>query len=309
MGKRRASNVPVAGVRRGKVEDETQTPYPTLPPRRQAGRTHFAARRARQTSSLRCLALTPSEAELYALTHRGNAGDAELYARVCSGAERVLELGCGYGRLLPVLAGRKRHVVGLELDPRLCSLARRTLRESPGSWAARVRVVKGDMSRFSFRERFDRIVIPHSGLYCLTSAAKLLGCLRHARRHLAPDGRVAFDAYAADAFHAESRSADLDAEHLTPVVSLVWRGKTWDVFEKSRWLRSAQRLFATYLYVPRSGGAPHAIQIAQRYLLTKQLPALLASAGLELTAFRWGLGEVTHRPAEHWFAEARLKRP
>ena len=257
---------------------------------------------------MRCLALTPSQAELYALTHRGNAGDAELYARVCSGADRVLELGCGYGRLLPVLAGRKRHVVGLELDPRLCSLARRTLHESSGSWAARVRVVRGDMSRFSLGTSFDRIVIPHSGLYCLTSIAKLLDCLRHARRHLAPDGRVAFDAYAADAFHAESVSADVDAEHFSPVVSLVWRGKTWDVFEKSRWLRSSQRLIATYLYVPRAGGSPHTMEIAQRYVLTRQLPALLARAGLELTTLRWGLGEVTARPAEHWFAEARLKR-
>ena len=47
--------------------------------------------------------LTELEAELYALTHRGNPGDTEFYARRCAGAGSVLELGTGYGRLLPAL--------------------------------------------------------------------------------------------------------------------------------------------------------------------------------------------------------------
>ena len=39
--------------------------------------------------------LTPLSAELYALTHRGNAFDKQFYKRFCAGASSVLELGSG----------------------------------------------------------------------------------------------------------------------------------------------------------------------------------------------------------------------
>src|SRR5580698_5757926 len=68
------------------------------------------------------------EAELYALTHRGTAGDAAFYVRTCSDADRVLELGSGYGRLIAKLARPGRLVTGLEVDAALLSLARRELR-------------------------------------------------------------------------------------------------------------------------------------------------------------------------------------
>jgi tRNA G46 methylase TrmB len=49
--------------------------------------------------------LTPAlAAELYRLTHRGNPGDVGFYRKLCSGVQSVLELGCGYGRLLAALA-------------------------------------------------------------------------------------------------------------------------------------------------------------------------------------------------------------
>ena len=53
-------------------------------------------------------------AELYALTHRGTAGDVGFYRRACAGASSVLELGCGSGRLLKRLARPGRQLVGLD---------------------------------------------------------------------------------------------------------------------------------------------------------------------------------------------------
>src|SRR5262249_4327605 len=60
--------------------------------------------------------LTELEAELYALTHRGNPGDTQFYARQCAGVGSVLELGTGYGRLLPALLGAARAVTGLDRE-------------------------------------------------------------------------------------------------------------------------------------------------------------------------------------------------
>ena len=62
-------------------------------------------------------------AALYAAVHTGTPGDRELYASVCRGAATVLELGCGAGRLLPVLAGSDRTVVGIDLDTHLLARA------------------------------------------------------------------------------------------------------------------------------------------------------------------------------------------
>jgi len=253
--------------------------------------------------------MTPLQAELYALTHRGNAGDRAFYERVCAGAERVLELGCGYGRLLGMLADQERQVVGLERDAELRALARRWLRESGGDLAARVRVISGDMRKFSLGSHFDRIVIPHSGVYCLLDRASVIACFRCVERHLAPRGRLVFDAYAADAFHVESSPTDLAPDALEPVVSLRARGGTWDVFEQSRWTRRAQRLEVTYVYVRRERPRVERIAIPQRYLLTGQIPGLLARAGLELVSLRRGFGQRANARAEHVIVEARARAP
>jgi SAM-dependent methyltransferase len=191
----------------------------------------------------------------------------------------VLELGSGSGRLLPALCAEGRRVVGLELDPALLALARRSA--PPG-----VELVHGDMRRFALGSTFERVIIPYTALYCLLTPREVLSCLRAVRRHLAPGGALAFDAYAADAFHAESSPSDLDAEELSQVVAFEHRGRRYQVLEKSTWDKRRQRLDVTYVY--RSRTRELSIQIPQRYWLSPQIPALLARAGLALRALRGG---------------------
>ena len=62
--------------------------------------------------------------ELYRLLHRGHPGDAAYYARHCTGARRVLELGCGYGRLIKSLLPKRGRYVGVDIEPGLLRLAR-----------------------------------------------------------------------------------------------------------------------------------------------------------------------------------------
>jgi SAM-dependent methyltransferase len=218
-------------------------------------------------------------ADLYALTHRGNAGDAAFYRRFCAGASSVLELGCGSGRLLPALVAPGRRVVGLELDQALRRLARRT---APSG----VELTHGDMRKFELGSRFERVVIPFTAFYCLLTREDAIACLRSVRRHLAEGGLLAFDAYAADGFHAESSPRDVDPEELSELVSFEHRGRRWDVFEKSSWDKRRQRLDVTYLY--RSRAREVAIEIPQRYWLSSQVAPLLERAGLELRSLHGG---------------------
>lgn len=198
----------------------------------------------------------------------------------------MLELGSGSGRLLPALVARGRRVVGLELDPALLALARRSV---PG-----VELVQGDMRKFELGSTFDRVIIPFTAFYCLLTRADALACLRAVRRHLSPNGLLALDAYAADGFHAESSPGDLDPEELSEVVSFVHRGRRWDVFEKSAWDKRRQRLDVTYVY--RSSTRELAIEIPQRYLRADEIAPLLARAGLRLRTLRGGFRNQKYSP-------------
>ncbi len=226
--------------------------------------------------------MTAYDPQLYALTHRGNPGDVAFYQRSCAGAESVLELGSGYGRLLGPLAEVARQVVGLELDAGLLRLSLQRLQEAPGS----IELIQADMRRFDLARRFERIVLPYNGLYCLLDDDDVRACLTAVRRHLAPGGALLLDAYAMHREDLGDETADLDPgdEHQEYVASVTQGGAVMQVFERSRWDVPAQRLDASYLYIDAAAPTPQSAEysISQRYLFADQLDALLADCGLRV---------------------------
>ena len=217
------------------------------------------------------------KAELYALTHRGNAGDVAFYGEVCRGAESVLELGSGSGRILTALASARRSVVGLELDAELLALARRNVRALPAAKRKSVRLVQADMRDFELPQRFERILLPYNALYCLLTQRAALACFRAARRALESGGKLALDVWNAEPFARSAARATADDPE--PIVSVRHAGRTFDVFERSRVRRTQRRLDVSYVYVPREGGTAYQIPIAQRYYLRAEVDELLERAG------------------------------
>jgi SAM-dependent methyltransferase len=222
-------------------------------------------------------------AELYALTHRGNAGDIAFYNRFCRGARSVLELGSGSGRMLAGLAAAERRVIGLELDPQLLALAQRTVRGLSPSKRKSLRLVPGDMRDFELEERVERVILPYNALYCLLTQRAALACFRATRRALDVGGLFALDVWNAAPFQHGLAEPD----DVLPIVCVRHAGRTWDVFEKSRVQRSRQRIDVIYSYVPRDGKSVVRIPIAQRYFLAKELTDLLGRAGFVVEA-RYG---------------------
>jgi SAM-dependent methyltransferase len=239
-------------------------------------------------------------AALYELVHRGTAGDLSYYARRCEGARRVLELGCGYGRVLAALReDPSLELVGLDRSAELLARARARLGDD-------VLLVEGDMQDFDLGgRRFDRILIPHSGIYCLADDDACVSCFEACARHLAPDGLLVFDAYAADQFHREADPADHDDLHLEPLVTVEMDGTCYDVFERSLWERDAQRVDVTYEYIPRGGGPAALGRLRHRYLLQDQIEPLLRRAGLALASLAGDWRDAPARPdGEMWVATA-----
>ena len=150
----------------------------------------------------------------------------------------------------------------------------------------------------------------HSAVYCLPDDALCIACFSCARRHLAPEGRLVFDAYGADTFHRDEDPADHDDERLDPVVTVEHQGVCYDVFERRRWDRPKQRLDVTYEYIPRGGGEALQGQLLHRYLLRNQIEALLRRAGLRLLTLDgdWR-GSKSRADGSMWVATAGAPAP
>lgn len=216
--------------------------------------------------------MTREEALLYSLVHDGAPGDVAFYVRVTKGAGRVLELGCGWGRVASRL--EVGEAVGLESDPGM-----RALGASRGFTA-----VDGDMRRFDLG-RFDFVIVPFTGICCLLSEDDVLACLRSAREALAPGGRLVFDAYAADRFHEESLPEDYPDDLMELVAEIEHGGEPLLVYERSTWDRDAQRVDAFYVYERERDGLVIAeLEIGHRYVLSATIEPLLARAGLRLVS-------------------------
>lgn len=236
----------------------------------------------------------PYPARLYAALHRGTPGDLDFYQRACSGADRVLELGCGHGRVLDALVEVGVSAIGLDNHGELLAMAR----------AAGHLVREGDMRDFDLGVTFERVLIPHNGVYCLLTEESVVGCLKAAARHLEPGGLLVFDGWAADHFHAES-DPDEAQDELGLVAEVLADGVDYEVFERSHWHRASQRIDATYVYRPKGGGEATEAVIEQRYLLTRELPGLVRAAGLELVVLHGDFDQsVYDGESELWIATA-----
>lgn len=226
------------------------------------------------------------DAELFELLHRGTPGDVGFYRALCEGAGSVLELGVGYGRIMAALESVPIRY-GLDRHPGLLARARQEVEGA--HW------LEADMRDFDAGRTFDRVIVPHSGMYCATSADDLQKIVDCAAKHLAPGGKFAFDAYDSDAFHEEARPEDLDSDHLEPVVELESDGRRWQVFEKSNWDRDGQRMEVSYIY--RSGDDEKVGRIEQRYVLSTQWEEHLSKAGLRVTE---KFGGFDNEPWDLW---------
>jgi SAM-dependent methyltransferase len=231
----------------------------------------------------------PYPARFYAALHRGTPGDLDHYLRVCQGAASVLELGCGYGRVVMALAAPGRTVVGVEQDAELLAMAREATRTLGKASSAGVDLRQGDMRTVALGRQFERVLVPFGGLWCMLDDEDLHAALVTTVRHLAPGGRVAFDMYRADAFHAEAEPDDVPDDAFTPIGRVEVDGVAYEVLERSTWDKPQQRIDVTYLYVNEAGQVVEGT-IAQRYLLAPQLHAALHRAGLRPTSVTDGFG-------------------
>lgn len=221
-------------------------------------------------------------AEFYDALHRGTPGDLEHYQSHCAQSSKLLELGCGSGRVLTALSAPSRSCTGVDIHPGLLKLAHERLTAAPNT-----QLLAQDMLTLSLNAEFDRILLPFCGLYCIETPEELDRLFRGVAAHLSPEGRFILDTYNADLFHQDDDEPDQEQvphEH----GEIQVRGVTYQVFEQSRWDRTSQQILVSYLHAATDADAARdagladevVAELLHRYWLSEQVEESARQAGL-----------------------------
>ena len=125
--------------------------------------------------------------------------DVDFYVEFArSAGGKVLELGCGTGRILIPAAAAGCEIVGLDISEYMLAKCREKLRKQPEEVQERVRLIQGNMTSFDLEEVFRLITVPFRPFQHLMSVDQQLACLRCAYRHLAAGGKFILDLFQTD---------------------------------------------------------------------------------------------------------------
>jgi SAM-dependent methyltransferase len=138
------------------------------------------------------------------------AGEARLVDAMLPRSSRVLDAGCGFGRVGGFLARVGHEVVGVDVDPVLIETARQ---DHPDSHWIVGDLATLDLPALGVAEPFDVIVCAGNVMTFLAPSTRV-EVLRRFRSHLRDDGRAAIGfaagrGYAFDEFFANAEMAGL----------------------------------------------------------------------------------------------------
>ena len=143
---------------------------------------------------------TPLLAELYdRVPVYQKRPDVDFYVKAClEHGQKILELGCGTGRVLMRLAEVGADITGLDISDHMLSVCRGKLERKEKNIQNRVRLIRGDMTDFILDETFDVVIIPFRAFQHLLTVPDQLACLDSVKRHLVEEGKLIFDIFQVD---------------------------------------------------------------------------------------------------------------
>ena len=144
------------------------------------------------------------------------AGEARLIDAMVPRGARILDAGCGTGRVGGHLAASGHDVTGVDLDPELIAEAERN---HPGPhWQV------GDLSELDLPGRFD-VIVCAGNVMTFAAPASRVEILRRFATHLAPGGRAVIGFGAGRGYDFTDFQTDATTAGLTPDLLL----STWDL--------------------------------------------------------------------------------
>ncbi len=217
----------------------------------------------------------------YDATYRRRRHDVAFYAPRAAAAGRVLELGCGSGRITLPMARAGARVRAVDRSAPMVEALRGALAGAPAAVRDRVTVDRADLREVVVDEPFPLVVCPFNTFLHLYTRQDVARALERVRAALAPGGRFLFDV-------SLPRPADL--RDRTRRGRRVRRGgRDFTYAEDFRWEPLEQILYVTMTFTPLDGGEPVVQLLAHRQFFPAELEALLAASGFEVVeATEWG---------------------
>ncbi len=223
-------------------------------------------------------------ARYYDLLHTGFTDDlAFLLGAAARSGGRVLELGCGTGRVIFPLTQAGHPVVGLDSSRAMLALARQKAAALAANERDRLQLVQADICAPPLgRRSFDLALAAHNTFMHLTPAEALTS-LRAVGGCLTPQGRLILDL--ANPFDLWQLPTD-DAEEPEQVVNDPATGEQVRVSSSSRLVEEAQLLRVTWYFDSWQSGD----QLVRRaevstdyhFLFPHEMERLIYDAGLVL---------------------------
>ena len=172
------------------------------------------------------------------------AGEARFLDAMLPRASRILDAGCGPGRVSGELAARGHEVVGVDVDPELIAAART---DHPGPRWIVADLAGLDLSSLGEPEPFDAAVLAGNVLAFVAPSSEP-AVLARVARHVRPDGVVVVGL----GLERGYPTADMDRDAARAGLVLEHRFGTWDLRPFT-----ADSDFAVSVYrVPTSPSAP-----------------------------------------------------
>jgi 2-polyprenyl-3-methyl-5-hydroxy-6-metoxy-1,4-benzoquinol methylase len=186
-------------------------------------------------------------AEFYSIEMAAFVQDIAFYRSHCAQGSRVLELGCGTGRISQALASSGCHVTGLDFSRQMLAHAQRHKTSAPF-------YVCMDMTRMAFTLQFDHILIPYNTLNLLSNEYAIRSCLRQAHDLLQPGGTLLVQLYIPDQQLIELNGCKLFQFQVFPLTipqgNLIKETLRWFLPEKNEII-----LEERYRYRPMAEGS------------------------------------------------------
>jgi len=217
-----------------------------------------------------------ADAVLYDHEYRRRRDDIVYYEAVAAQAEtrRILELGCGTGRITAPLVKAGYEVVGVDFEPTMLRQAEARLAKLPATARARASLHRADFRALALGEKFGLVICPFNAVMHLYTRPSLEAFLDGVRRHLRPGGWFVFDLLMPDlrwlSRDPTKRWARTRFRDPTTGIPMVYSTNHW--FDEAR-----QICFMRIYYEPLVAGAckPHTVELTHRYFFPEELRALL----------------------------------
>ncbi|WP_406831185.1 class I SAM-dependent methyltransferase [Pedococcus sp. KACC 23699] len=156
-------------------------------------------------------------------------GEAAFVASLMAPPVRVLDAGCGTGRVATQLTALGYHCVGVDADAEMVDVARR--RDPATTW------VRQDLSRLQLRSQAFEVVVMAGNVVPLLAPGTLLDAIERVTAHLQPCG-VLVAGFGLDAAHLPTGCPvtpleDYDRACEVAGLAMLQRYATW---EKTPWV-------------------------------------------------------------------------